>query len=214
MSIKRKADIVAEKLKSEIINGTRPLGTRLDERGLAVRFNVSRTPVREAIRQLASIGLLNDFGRSGIEVVRPDAAAILDSFLIVSELEGIAARLAAQRMTIDQLRKAKRANDACSNALSVADFNSANMEFHNTIISGSHNKMLQEQLKIARPITFPYRHHLTYVPGYTKKSIVEHTEIIAFIEKGDSKAAKAAMCDHVNLQGEEIISILQALDHA
>ena len=213
MATMRKADIVVEKLKSEIIEGVRPLGTRLDERGLAEEFNVSRTPVREAIRQLATIGLLNDGGRSGIEVARPDAAAILDSFLVVSELEGIAARLAAQRMTPAQLRIAKRANEACREARTVEDFNMVNMEFHNAVIAGSHNKMLQEQLNTARPITFPYRHHMTRVPGYTKKSVVEHAEVIALIEKGDAKAAQIAMCDHVNLQGEEIICILQALDH-
>ena len=131
----------------------------------------------------------------------------------MSELEGIAARLAAQRMTPDQLRFAKQANDACGKAASVEDFNAANMDFHNAIIAGSHNKMLQDQLKTARPITLPYRHHLTRVPGYTKKSVVEHAEVIAFVEKGDAKAAQAAMCDHVRLQGEEIISILRALDH-
>jgi DNA-binding GntR family transcriptional regulator len=211
MAATRKADIVAEKLKSEIIEGIRPPGTRLDERGLAEEFNVSRTPVREAIRQLASIGLLNDLGRGGIKVAKPDASAILDAFLVVSELEGIAARLAAQRMTPEQLRLAKQANEACREATTVKDFNTANMAFHNAVIAGSHNKLLHEQLNSARPITFPYRHHLTRVQGYTKKSVVEHAEIIDLIEKGDAKAAQIAMCDHVKLQGEEIINILQAL---
>ncbi len=212
MAAPRKADVVVEKLKFEIIEGIRPPGTRLDERGLAKEFNVSRTPIREAVRQLASIGLLNDHGRLGIEVSKPNASTLLDAFLVVSELEGIAARLASQRIKTAQLHDAKRANEACKKAITVTDFNTANMEFHNAVIAGSQSTTLQEQLNTARPITFPYRHHLTRVPGYMKKSTVEHEEIITFVEKGDAKGAQSAMRDHVNLQGEEIISILQALD--
>ncbi len=212
MAAPRKADIIVEKLKFEIIEGIRPPGARLDERGLAEEFNVSRTPVREAIRQLASIGLLDDHGRGGIEVAKPDASAILDAFLVVSELEGIAARLAAQRMTPDQLSVAKQANEVCRAASTAEAFDAANMAFHNAVIEGSHNKLLQEQLNTARPITFPYRHHLTRVPGYMKKSVVEHAEVISLIEKGDAKAAQIAMCHHVNLQGEEIIGLLEELE--
>ena len=134
MAASRKADIIVEKLKFEIIEGIRPPGARLDERGLAEEFNVSRTPVREAIRQLASIGLLNDHGRSGIEVAKPDASAILDAFLVVSELEGIAARLAARRMTPDQLCIAKQSNEECLAASTPEAFNAANMAFHNAVI--------------------------------------------------------------------------------
>ncbi|MCP4822147.1 MAG: FCD domain-containing protein [Shimia sp.] len=130
----------------------------------------------------------------------------------MSELEGIAARLAAQRMTPDQLSVAKQANEVCRAASTAEAFDAANMAFHNAVIEGSHNKLLQEQLNAARPITLPYRHHLTRVPGYMKKSVVEHAEVISLIEKGDAKAAQIAMCHHVNLQGEEIIGLLEELE--
>ena len=64
----RKADRIAAALERQIVEGRREPGHRLDERGLAEEFGVSRTPIREAIRQLASMGLIEDRGRRGIIV--------------------------------------------------------------------------------------------------------------------------------------------------
>ena len=70
----RKADVITSALERQIIEGQRAPGTRLDERGLAEEFGVSRTPIREAIRQLASMGLIKDLGRRGIIVPKPTAS--------------------------------------------------------------------------------------------------------------------------------------------
>ena len=98
----RKADKVATAIEAQIISGVRKPGARLDERALATEFNVSRTPVREAIRKLAAPGLVTDKGRRGAVVRHLTVSGLLDAFLVVSELEGIAARLAARRMTPDE----------------------------------------------------------------------------------------------------------------
>jgi DNA-binding GntR family transcriptional regulator len=208
----RKADRIAAVLERQIAEGQRAPGHRLDERGLAEEFGVSRTPIREAIRQLASMGLIEDRGRRGIIVAKPTAETILDAFLVVAELEGFAARLAAQRIQPDQLQQARTANDACAAAASVDAFNIANMMLHNAIIAGSQNTFLQEQLRGARPMTFPYRHHLTQAPDYMKKSVVEHTAVIEAIAQGDARTAQTAMKSHVNLQGEEIINFLRTFE--
>ena len=210
ITARRKADGVVATLEHQIVAGLRAPGSRLDERGLAEEFGVSRTPVREAIRQLASMGLLEELGRRGIVVAKPTATTVLDAFLVVSELEGIAARLSAQRITPNQLQAAWDANEACVEATSVGDFNMANMALHDTIIAGSHNVLLVEQLRTARPMTFPYRHHLTQAPGYMKKSINEHAQVISAIAQGDAQAAQAMMTKHVNLQGEDIINFLRS----
>ena len=103
----RKADKVATAIEAQIISGVRKPGARLDERALATEFNVSRTPVREAIRKLAATGLVTDKGRRGAVVRHLTVSGLLDAFLVVSELEGIAARLAARRMTPDKKRGQK-----------------------------------------------------------------------------------------------------------
>jgi DNA-binding GntR family transcriptional regulator len=199
-------------LGHQIIAGLRAPGSRLDERGLAEEFGVSRTPIREAIRQLASMGLLEDLGRRGIVVAKPTATTVLDAFLVVAELEGIAARLSAQRIKPDQLQAARDANDQCAAATSVTAFNLANMALHNAIIAGSHNVLLVDQLRTARPMTFPYRHHLTQAAGYREKSIDEHAQVINAIAQGDAQAAQTMMTKHVNLQGEDIINFLRNFD--
>ena len=208
----RKADVITSALERQIVEGQRAPGTRLDERSLAKEFGVSRTPIREAIRQLASIGLIKDLGRRGIIVPKPTAAALLDAFLVVAELEGIAARLAAQRVTPDELALLHDANDACAATETVAAFNATNMALHNGIIAGSHNRLLKDQLHSARPMTFPYRHHLTTAPGYMARSLIEHAAVIDAIANGDGQAAQTAMTGHVNLQGEEIINFLRTFD--
>lgn len=205
----RKADSIAAALESQIIEGSRAPGVRLDERSLAEEFGVSRTPVREAIRNLASMGLIEDLGRRGIVVAKPTAATVLDAFLVVAELEGIATRLAAQRIQPIQLQEARDANDRCAAAQTVTAFNEANMSLHNAIIAGSQNQLLQDQLRSARPITFPYRHHLTHAPGYMARSVEEHAMVINAIAAGQTTAAQAAMTSHVNLLGEEIVGFLR-----
>ena len=208
----RKADVITSALERQIVEGQRAPGTRLDERSLAKEFGVSRTPIREAIRQLASMGLIEDLGRRGIIVPKPTAAALLDAFLVVAELEGIAARLAAQRVTPDELTLLHDANDACAATETVAAFNATNMALHNGIIAGSHNRLLKDQLRSARPMTFPYRHHLTTAPGYMARSVIEHAAVIDAIANGDGQTAQTAMTGHVNLQGEEIINFLRTFD--
>lgn len=209
---RRKADGVVATLGHQIIAGLRAPGSRLDERGLAEEFGVSRTPIREAIRQLASMGLLEDLGRRGIVVAKPTATTVLDAFVVVAELEGIAARLSAQRIKPDQLQAARDANDQCAAATSVTAFNLANMALHNAIIAGSHNVLLVDQLRTARPMTFPYRHHLTQAAGYREKSIDEHAQVINAIAQGDAQTAQTMMTKHVNLQGEDIINFLRNFD--
>ena len=208
----RKADVITSALERQIVEGQRAPGTRLDERSLAKEFGVSRTPIREAIRQLASMGLIEDLGRRGIIVPKPTAAALLDAFLVVAELEGIAARLAAQRVAPDELTLLHDANDACAATETVAAFNATNMALHNGIIAGSHNRLLKDQLRSARPMTFPYRHHLTTAPGYMARSVIEHAAVIDAIANGDGQTAQTAMTGHVNLQGEEIINFLRTFD--
>ena len=104
----RKADAIVAVLETQIVNGVRGPGTRLDERALAEEFGVSRTPIREAFRQLASIGLVEDLGRRGVLVSKHCASDLLDAFLVVAELEGIAARLAAQRIQMKCCKARKK----------------------------------------------------------------------------------------------------------
>jgi DNA-binding GntR family transcriptional regulator len=213
----RKSDIIVAALESQIVNGTRGPGARLDERVLAEEFGVSRTPIREAFRQLAAIGLVEDNGRRGVLVSKHCASDLLDAFLVVAELEGIAARLAAQRISRKVLEEAHEANELCRKAVLASDvdrFNAANMTFHNAVIQGAQNRLLQDQLHTARPVTFPYRHHITTVPGYMEKSLEEHSAVLSAISAGDADRAQKRMFAHVDLQGEQVVGLLRMLENS
>ena len=182
---------------------------------MAEEFGVLRTPIGEAFRPQASIGLVEDLVRRGFLVSKHSASDLLDAFLVVAELEGIAARLAAQRISDEVLQSAQEANELCQKAVSIMDvsgFNSANMTFHNSIIKGAKNRLLHDQLATARPVTFPFRHHISRLPGYMEKSLEEHSSVLSALLKGDADRAQDLMFSHVNLQGQKVVSSLRLLE--
>jgi len=212
---KRKAKLIATAIEARIIKRELKPGDRLPERLLAEEFGVSRTPVREAIRQLVETRLVTDNGRRGALVASLSISELLDAFLVVAELEGLAARQAAKRMRHEQIIKAFDANALCQKASVVKDtetFNAMNMVFHNLIIAGSHNAMLQSQLSTARTITFPYRHYVSSLPGYMAQSVEEHDALLEAISNSQGDAAYQLMRDHVRLQGEQIEDVIHHLE--
>jgi len=94
-----RADDLARELQAEIVTGRIPLGARLRQEDLAARFGVSRTPVREALRQLQAIGLVEQLGHRGALVRRFSAEECRNVYLVRAELEGLAAERAAGRLT-------------------------------------------------------------------------------------------------------------------
>lgn len=212
---KRKAKLIATAIEARIIKRELKPGDRLRERLLAEEFGVSRTPVREAIRQLVETRLVTDNGRRGALVASLSISELLDAFLVVAELEGLAARQAAKRMRHEQIIKAFDANALCQKASVVKDtetFNAMNMVFHNLIIEGSHNAMLQSQLSTARTITFPYRHYVSGLPGYMAQTVEEHDALLKAISNSQAAAAYQLMRDHVRLQGEQIEDVIHHLE--
>jgi DNA-binding GntR family transcriptional regulator len=211
----RKADAIVQSIEAKILAGDFRPGDRLDERGLAETFNVSRTPIREALTRLVATGMISENGRGSVVVSRPTVSALLDAFLVVSELEGLAARQSARRILPDQKTALGAANQGCKDAAlagDIAGFNAANMQFHDMIIESAHNQLLSAQLKSARIMTFPFRHYVTRFPGYMLASVEEHAAILGAIFAGDADLAHRLMRIHVNLQGEQVSDVVRLLE--
>ena len=154
---------------------------------MAEEFGVLRTPIGEAFRPQASIGLVEDLVRRGFLVSKHSTSDLLDAFSVLDKLEGIAVRLAAQHTSDEVLQSAQEVKKLCQKAVSIMDasgFNSANMTFHSSIIKGANNRLLYDQLATARPITFPFRHHISTLPGYMKKSLEEHSNVLSALSTG------------------------------
>ena len=187
-------------LQEEIESGSLPPGAALDERALAVRFQVSRTPVREALQQLAARDLVRIAPRQGISVARlsiNQVRAIMES---IGELEALSAKLAARRVD-DLLRKnldeaIQRCQDAAVQG-GAAEYAIANTFFHETIYAGSCNAYLAELIRNARRQIQRYRLKDFQTKSQISKSLQDHLRIARAIQEGDEPLAAQAMLLHV-----------------
>ncbi len=205
---------VVHRLELEILKGQRKPGDRLDERQLADHFGVSRTPVREALQRLAASGLVVSRGRQGLQVAQLSLADLLDAFSVAAEMEALASAQASRRIRPDQRDRLEAAHQACSSAAEVRDvdrFYEANLEFHETIATASHNRVLGEELRRLTVKISPYRRTITFQPGRMESSIPEHEQIMQAIFRGDPVQASQVMRSHVTLLGDGLSDLLHFL---
>lgn len=198
------SDRIREALESEIVSGKLDAGSRIDEQELMDRFEVSRTPAREAILQLISAGLVTTLPRQGAVVATlslPEYIAMLE---ILMELEGLAARLSARRMPMAQRKQLEQAHEACKKAAAKDDaeeYGRANRSFHEIIYDGSLNEVLARQLRSMRLRMRHPQRALFDRPNRIRNSLAEHQTILHAILLGDEDAAYRAMTGHISSGG-------------
>ena len=208
---------VARALEEDILNGQLKPGVRLDEQVLAKRFNVSRTPVREAFRNLESAGLIEVRLNHGAVVKELTIKELIEMFQVMAELEGLCARLSARRMNAAQKLEMNQAHTLCMTSAEADDhdgFFAANTLFHEAIYQGSHNSFLQGETCNLRNRVNPYRRVITFQPRRMEDSVAEHKAVLEAIEQGDADAADRFMREHVNLLAESASDVITALDLA
>ncbi|MEX3958860.1 GntR family transcriptional regulator [Trinickia sp. EG282A] len=206
-----RADEILTTLEGEILSGALPPGSRLEETELSERFDCSRTPIREALRQLASEGLITMRPRQPAMVAALSARKLLEMFQVMAELEGLCARLAARRATPEQIER-MRATQLELKPIVHSDeidrFYEVNRRFHEVIYEASQNEFLAEQTRSLRNRVSTYRKLVTQKTRRRIDTIDEHEEVIAAIERGDGDAADKAMSAHVNLLGEQMLDFI------
>ncbi len=196
------ADKLAESIVEAIFSGDFPPGSRLDEQQLAQRYSVSRTPVREALRQLAATGLIEIKARRGAFVTQVSPAQLEELFVAMGELEATCARLAALSMSPTERRRLQAFHEQMEELAKLNDarpFAEANHAFHTMIYGGSHNAVLAEITAALRRRLLPFRHAQFHLEGRPARSHAEHAAVVKAIIKGDAQAAHAAMLHHVTL---------------
>jgi len=212
--MRRVADQVVATLKNEIHSGVLKPGDQLEEAALAERFDVSRTPVREAIRSLVESGLLETRSRKGAFVRTLSAKEINDLFEVSAELEGLACRLASERLTNETVTAIRDGLDACTRAAEEDDptaYAAANLRFHGAIHAASGNVWLIEQLSQIETRINPYRSMPYKIRGRLPQSVIEHEEIMLAIFDGKGEEAARLMRDHMMLQGKRLPLLLQSV---
>jgi len=212
--IQRRADGLRQRLEREIFSGALLPGVRLDESGLARRFGVSRTPVREALLQLASAGLIEMRPRQGAVVAAISVQQLLQMFEVMAEMEALCARYAARRMGPSERRALERAHKACVDQARRHDpeqYYEANRIFHEVVYAGTRNGYLEETTRALRNRLSSYRRFQLHQPGRVANSLAEHQAVVAAILAGDADQAATAMRAHVAIQGEVFTDLVSML---
>ena len=202
-------------LEDDILSASLKPGDRLDEQALARRFEVSRTPVREALRHLASSGLVDIRRNQGATVRRLTTAELIEMFQVMAELEGLSARLCARRMNPAEIAEMKRHNQDCAEQAKAGDYDlffEANNRFHEVIYRASRNEFLNAESRKLRNRVNVYRRHITTQPRRMQKSVAEHDAIIKAIEAGNEEDAHRLMRAHVDLLAGSAADVLLALE--
>lgn len=189
-------------LADEIVRGALIPGAPLDESDLARRFNVSRTPVREALRQLVASGLVESKAHRGAVVARPDTERLNSMFEAMAELEALCAGLAAERMPATERHALETLHEqlrVLSHAGDPQRFHQINEQFHNAIYVGARNTYIAEMTLAVRTRVQPFRRAQFRNLGRLAKSQAEHTRVVEAILRGDRTGAATAMRDHIEL---------------
>ncbi|HEY1177505.1 MAG TPA: GntR family transcriptional regulator [Phytomonospora sp.] len=191
-------DRVYETLRRRIIEATAPPGLRLVERDLAAELEVSRIPLREALRLLAADGLVVTVPGRGTIVSPFTPDDVRDLFDVRESLEALTARLAAERADTEGLGRLRVHLDRARSAMAAGDragVTEANADFHDELVAIAGNALLSS---LARPLSGRLRRlfHLTADRDQAVQC-AEHEELYAAIAAGDGLGAAAHAARHV-----------------
>ncbi len=172
---------------------------RLDERDLSARFGVSRTPLREALAQLDSEGLVRILPRKGIFIVRKTKAEILDMITVWAALESMAARLATKQAADDGIGALHELVDVFNSdevARNMGEYSDANIKFHQGIIKLAQSPLIGDLTDELFFHVRAIRQRTIFEQDRARRSIVDHKEIVAALEARDTERAERLVREH------------------
>nr|WP_321985188.1 GntR family transcriptional regulator [uncultured Lichenicoccus sp.] len=195
------ASIVQQQIASDISHGRLLPGTKLEEEELARRYDVSRTPVREALRQLSVLGIVDTRQRQGVVVAEKSIEHYNNLLEVVADMEASAARYAALRMTDAERQKLLDLHQQMAKIDSpsaAVQFDKANSMLHQMIHEGAHNDILANSIAQMRMRTLPYT-RMEFIREHRRmeKSHMEHDAFVHAILRREPEAAYHTMRIHV-----------------
>lgn len=209
-----RSDEILRTISAEIATGTLAPGTKLDEETLCERFGASRTPVREALRQLAAQGMVELRPRQGAFVTQLTVELLIEMFETMAFLEAACAALAARRHTAEDRRALKASHEACVAAAQKEDpllYYEANARLHECLYRASHNQHLETMTLELRNRLEAYRREITFHPGLMALSNTEHGGVLEAVLAMDEQAAAARMSQHLDTLRKDAVSMAQML---
>ncbi|NGM85962.1 GntR family transcriptional regulator [Parapusillimonas sp. SGNA-6] len=195
------ADRVKAELENQIVSGVLSPGVTLDEAALCEMFDVSRTPVREALLQLSAEGFVRIVPRAGIYVVQLSAAELVDMFETLAYAESLCAKLAIERISPGQLKKLGNLQEAGKRAVADKDteaYAQYNMAFHECVYASCGNRYLTNQMLYIRKRTNPYRQsQFDHACFSAEASWKDHQAMYEAFLKNDVQTAMRVASEHI-----------------
>lgn len=203
------AERVYVQLRQSILDGQLRAGERMREFDLAEQFGMSRTPVREALKKLAVEGLVVDLPGRGLVVTEPSPDEIMDAYLVREMLEGLAARLAAERATEADCIHLTAVLRQIQNALAAgADQQAITLsnEFDRRLFGATRSRRLSHMIDFARASQGRVLRLSLQYPGRLAQTAEERAEILDAIQRRDPAAAEQATHQHLRRARETRIA--------
>ncbi len=204
-------ELVFESLREAILSGQLKPGERLMEIQLAEEMGVSRTPVREAIRKLELEGTVVMIPRKGAYVAGLSMKDIADVFEIRGALEGLAAELASERITEEEMEELERYLVKTAEDIDVGDLGQVvqtDTDFHSLLYRASRNSRLSQIIHNLREQIQRFRATSLSYPGRMKNALEEHRKIVEAIAARDGDLARKLAQEHIENAENSMMSML------
>jgi len=205
------AERVFQQLQDAIVRGEMAPGSKITEPGLSRTYGISRGPLREAMRRLEAHRLIERVPHVGARVVKLSMKELLELFDVREALESMAARLAAEHMTAEEiagLREVLAVHERQSDLKSGEAYyqREGDLDFHYRIVQGSHNRMLVTMLcDDLYYLVRLYRTQFSASGTRPQRAFVEHHRIVDAIEAGDAELAELLMRRHVSASRANVV---------
>lgn len=206
-------DLAASRLRTLLVEGRIAPGAKLNERELAEALNISRTPLREAIKMLASEGLVDLLPNRGAVAVKLTEADVLHSFELLAELEGLAGELAATRIT-EAARAELRAKHfemmACYARRDLSGYYRFNALIHEGVSEAAANPVLASTYRKANARVQSLRFRTNQNEAKWQRAIQQHTQMMQALDARDGAALRALLKTHLEDKRDTVLELLRA----
>jgi DNA-binding GntR family transcriptional regulator len=200
---------LAATVRDRIIRGELPAGQKIDQHALAAEFEVSRMPVREALRQLDAEGFLTLVPHKGAVVSDLSPAQVEEIYEIRSVLEGLAASLSVKRLTDADLDRLRELVATLRHITDVHEWTATNGDFHRLLVSRCNRPRLLEQILLLRRQSTPHVRMYVGLLNQDGQADREHSEILRAAVERDAYAVEQLVRQHLLNTGRGVARHLE-----
>ncbi|WP_077033718.1 GntR family transcriptional regulator [Pelomonas sp. KK5] len=203
---------VAARLRTMLIEGRIKPGAKLNERELSELLQVSRTPLREAIKLLGAEGLVDLLPNRGAVAVKLTETDVVCAFEVIAGLEALSGELAAQRITDKELAELRALHYemlACYTREDLSGYYRINAQIHDLINEAAKNPLLTKTFRSINARIQNLRFRTNQDGAKWKQAVKEHEQMIAALEARDSAAMRALMLEHLAHKRDTVLALMR-----